>query len=112
MSAYASEIKGKSAEEILAHPNIRGGNDEDYYSYLRLAARVRTNQELMSELKKASEAQVQSTEHLRCALDTASSDSSRIARNVFRLTVVIGVAAICQAVAAGWPYLLWWLEHR
>jgi hypothetical protein len=113
VSTYESEIKGKSAEELLAHPLIRGGTDQDYYTYLRVAAQVRTNQELMEELKRAStahakaneqlvaelrtasEAQVQSTSRLIQALQQASSDSGRIAVYVFRLTFVIAIAAVC-----------------
>lgn len=73
-------VKDKSAEQILATPNydFTGPVGE----YLRVAAQVRANQELVS------------------ALTEASKGSDRLQRRVLSLTIVIAMAAIAQAVAA------------
>jgi hypothetical protein len=61
--------------------------------YLRVAAQVRTNQELAAALAKASD------------------DSGQLQRRIVILTVVIAGAAIAQVIATAWPYLVWWIRH-
>lgn len=60
---------------------------------LRIAAQVRTNQELTGALAKASD------------------DSGKIQYRIVMLTLVIAGAAIAQVVATAWPYLAWWIKH-
>jgi hypothetical protein len=89
--SYVSQVKDKTAEQILASSDCsyQGPIGE----YLRVAAQVRTNQELAAALAKASE------------------DSGKLQSRIVLLTVVIALAAIVQAVATAWPYLIWWIKH-
>ncbi len=50
---YNSPVRGKSAEQILADPECSYDGPIGYY--LRVAAQVRTNQELAEVLAKASD---------------------------------------------------------
>jgi hypothetical protein len=56
--------------------------------YLRIAAQVRSTQELLQELKKASAA------------------NTVFSTRVFWLTVALVLVGILQALAAAWPYLV------
>jgi hypothetical protein len=78
-SAYISRVKDRNAEEILA----TAGCDDDgrLGQYLRVAAQVRTNQELTK------------------ALAQASDDSGKVARRIIWLTVGLVVVALLQAAA-------------
>lgn len=83
-SLYNNYVKGKSAEEILAQAD--GGYPGSVGDYLTVAAQVRSNEDLISALKKA------------------SSDSDRTARKIVCLTVVLAVAAVLQCLATALPW--------
>jgi hypothetical protein len=88
---YVSQVKDKTAEQILATSDCTYEGPIGYY--LRVAAQVRTNQELAAALAKASD------------------DSGQLQRRIVILTVVIAGAAIAQVIATAWPYLVWWIRH-
>ena len=87
---YETYVKGKTAEQILARPETRS---TVYQSYLQVAAQVRSNQELIAELKKASH------------------DSDKTGRKIMWLTFALVATGIIQAVATGWNYLVWFFKH-
>lgn len=80
-TTYESFVKGKSAEQILEEGLTANSN---LAAYLQVAAQVRSNQELIAELKKA------------------STDSGRIANKVMWLTVALVAVGILQAVVVWW----------
>jgi hypothetical protein len=88
---YLSCVKGKTAEEILAQPRTSAS---DISTYLRVAAEIRSNQELIAELKQASE------------------DSGKAATKIAFLTWALVFAAILQAVVGAWPYASWWIRTK
>jgi hypothetical protein len=96
MNHYEERVKGRSAEELLltAGGGAGGAVQGPEGEYFRIAAQVRSTQELIEELKKA------------------SASNNAFSTRVFCLTVVLAVAAVVQAVATAWPYLMWWLKHR
>lgn len=77
-TTYATYVKGKSAEEILASTYFMNNN----MPYLLVAAQVRTNEALISELKKASD------------------DSGIMARRIGWLTLALVFVGIVQAFVA------------
>jgi hypothetical protein len=77
-------------EEILAAANL---GTSDTAGYLNVAAQVRSNEELIAALSKA------------------STDSANVACRIFWLTLVLAIAAFLQAIATVWPYLSWWWRH-
>jgi len=101
---HYDEVQGKSAEEILrtAGGTAAGGPvDGVVGEYYRLAAQVRSTQELIEALKKAS----------------ASSDA--LSTRVFRLncvlvwlTLALVFVGLSEALGTAWPYLAWWWQHR
>ena len=88
---YTNEVKDKSSEEILANPNCN--YDGPIGEFLRTAAQVRSLQELIKQLERA------------------SADSSELQCRLFWLTVVIALAGCGQALATAWPYLVPWLKR-
>src|SRR5258708_4382292 len=90
-SSYVSEVKDKTAEQILATSNCSYDGPIGYY--LRVAAQVRTNQELAAALAKASD------------------DSGKLQWRIVILTLVIAIAAIAQVMATAWPNLVRWVKH-
>jgi len=84
-------IKGKTAEEILATVDCSYAGPIG--EYLRIAAQVRTNQELTTVLTQA------------------STESGNLQKKIVVLTIVLALAAIGQAVATSWPYLSSWWKH-
>jgi hypothetical protein len=88
---YINEVKGKTAEEVLALADCASAGPKG--DYLRIAAQVRTNQELAGELR------------------TASRDSGKLQLRLIILTVVIAVAGMAQAVATAWPNLASWVNR-
>jgi len=91
MANYFTYVKGKNAEEILASA------DADYPGpvgeYLRVAAQVRSTQELVA------------------SLTTASTDSGKLGTKLLFLTGALILVGILQAIATEWPYLAWWWHH-
>jgi hypothetical protein len=88
---YVNQVKGKTAEQILATPDCN--YEGPIGQYLHIAAQVRTNQELAAAWQRASE------------------DSGKLQSRIVILTIVIALAAIAQAVATAWPYMVWWAKH-
>lgn len=88
---FYETIKGKTTEEILASNLAGEGNTRG--EYLRVAARVRSNQELIASLQKASD------------------DSSYLGKLIVILTCALVAVGLLQAVATAWPYLVWWRHH-
>lgn len=104
MLHYEDGVKGKSSEELLqtaggtASGGVVQGPEGEYY---RLAAQVRSTQELVEALK------------------TASASSDVLSRRVFRLncvlvwlTLALVAVGLCGALVTAWPYLAWWWQHR
>jgi hypothetical protein len=91
MSNYENTDKEKTADEILSSAgcDVSGALGE----YLRVAAQVRTSQELAADLRRA------------------SADSGKLQRRVMILTVVLVAASIVQAVATAWAHLAWWWNN-
>jgi hypothetical protein len=90
-NASYGTVKGKTAEEILAtadcsYPGPIG-------EYLRVAAQIRTNQELISALSKA------------------SADGGNLQSRIILLTIVLAVAAVLQFLATDWQNLVWACTH-
>jgi len=95
MGRYEECVKDRSAEQIL---QTAGGGSGGAWSgadgdYLRVAAQVRSTQELIGELKKA------------------SASNTVFSTRVFWLTVVLVAVGGVQALATAWPYLVPWLKH-
>jgi hypothetical protein len=88
---YLSCIKDKTAEEILANHRTSAS---DMSTYFRVAAEIRSNQELIVALTQASE------------------DSGKAASKIVTLTKVLALAAILQAIAIAWPYISWWIGTK
>ena len=84
---YETHIQGKTAEDILAHGDAADSNQSPY---LQAAAQIRSNQELINALTKASQ------------------DSTNIGRRIVWLTCVLVVAGLLQALATGWNKLASW----
>ena len=89
---YLDFVKGKTAEDILAHGG--GAITGPIGEYIRVAATVRTNQELIS------------------ALDRASADNTRLARRLVWLTAVLAIIGLAQTIAIAWPFLVYSLKHE
>jgi len=95
MGHYEERVKDRSAEQILQTAGggtsgaVVGADGE----YLRVAAQVRSTQELIDALKRASSA------------------NDIFSTRVFWLTIALVVVGAVQAVATAWPYLVWWLKH-
>jgi hypothetical protein len=89
MSSYDDYVRNKSAEGILENPSTAYG---DIGTYLRVAAQVRSTQELIAQLKQASE------------------DSKRTTSRIAYLTFALVVMGLAQSVATAWPYLVWWIK--
>jgi len=87
---YENYVKGKTAEEILA--TGAGAITGPIGEFIRVAAAVRTNQQLIS------------------ALDQASKESGKLGRKVVWLTAALVFVGLLQAIATGWPYLACWLH--
>jgi hypothetical protein len=49
---------------------------------------------------------------LTMALNRASEDSSRVANRIVWLTIGLVLVGLLQALAAAWPWLSWWWQHR
>lgn len=92
MSNYESSVKGRTAEQILANDQAWTTNHV-VSSYLQIAAQVRSNEELIAELKHA------------------SADSGRMSQRLVCLTGVLAIVGIAQAIATAWPYMAYWW-HR
>jgi len=95
MAHYEERVKGRSAEQILETAGGGSGGavvgaDGDY---LRVAAQVRSTQELIEERKKA------------------AASNTVFSKRVFWLTVALVVVGGVQALATAWPYLVWSLKH-
>ena len=91
MGHYEERVKGRTAEEIL---QTAGGGDGGAVlgadgDYLRVAAQVRSTQELIEELKKA------------------SASNKVFSTRLFWLTIALVVVAGVQVLATAWPYLVW-----
>src|ERR1700735_3260561 len=89
MGHYEERVKGRSAEQILQTAGGGSGGavvDADG-DYLRVAAQVRSTQELIEELKKA------------------SASNAVFSKRVLWLTVALVVVGVAQAIATAWPYL-------
>lgn len=84
-------VRGKTAEGVLAHDLTGESNARG--EYLRVAAQVRSNQELVESLKQASQ------------------DSGLVSRRIVYLTLALVAAGLLQAFATGWPYVVWWWHH-
>jgi len=95
MGHYEERIEGKSAEQILqtAAGGIGGVWQGPEGEYLRIAAQVRSTQELIEELKRA------------------SASNNAFSRRVFWLTFALVVVGGIEALATAWPYLMWWVKH-
>jgi hypothetical protein len=91
MATYDSYVKGKTAEQILSEQ--QAALDAPIATYLRLAAAVRSDQELIE------------------ALRLASDDSSKLTQKIVRLTWVLVGVGLLQAIAIGWHDLRWWVSH-
>ena len=97
---YVNEVQGETSENLLAKKNC--ADPGPIGEYLRTAAQVRSRQELIVELMRA------------------SADSGELQRRLFCLTRVIASIGLLQAIATAWPYLapwaktvVWpWLTHR
>lgn len=87
---YSTGVKGKTAEQILAQAE---SGHADLGAYLIAAAQVRSNEELIAALRQA------------------SSDSEKTANKIVYLTIALVIGALLQAIATGWPYLVWWHHH-
>jgi hypothetical protein len=103
MLHYEERIKGKSSEEILQTAggtawNVVQGPEGEYY---RLAAQVRSTQELTEALKNAS-----------ASSDVLSTRVFRLNGVLALLTLALVVVGLCGALATAWPYLAWWWQHR
>lgn len=104
MLHYEERIKGKSSEEILQSAGgaaAAGVLQDPEGAYYRTAAQVRSTQEFIEALKKAS----------------ASNDA--LSKRVYWLNVVLviltGALVVvggCAALATAWPYLAWYSGHR
>ncbi len=92
---YDEQVEGKSAEQILQ--TAGGGTGGPYQGpegeYLRIAAQVRSTQELIEELKKG------------------SASNNTLSKRVVRLTFALVVVGVIEALATAWPYLVWWVKH-
>lgn len=88
--SYA-KVQERTAEEILA--TVGSSTDGALGEYLRVAAQVRTNQELTSKL------------------DRASTDSGKLQHQIVVLTRVLAAAAVAQFLATDWQNLVWTLNH-
>jgi hypothetical protein len=90
-SFYEQYVKGKNSEQLLdasaggSHP-VQSVHGE----YFRISAQVRSTQELMA------------------SLDRASTDNGKLGSKVLWLTVALVCVGSLQAVAAAWPYLADW----
>ena len=82
-TTYSEFVKGKTAEEILANDAAPCdvGNESRISGYLQVAAVVRSNQDLIAELKKASK------------------DSGRLTLCIVGLTAALVVVGLAQAAA-------------
>lgn len=87
---YSKWVSGKTSEEILQAPvaSQGAGGVHDWTPYVRIAAQVRSNQELVSALRRAAEESSKS-----------EAASAKVARSVAWLTGVIAVAAVLQSAA-------------
>lgn len=104
MGHYEERVKGKSSEEILqtAGGTAAGGvfpNPEG--EYFRMAAQVRSTQELIDALKKAS-----------ASNDALARRVLGLNRALVWLTFALVVVGSCGALATAWPYLASWWQHR
>ena len=88
---YEDHVRNKTAEQILAQYSAADSNQSPY---LQVAAQIRSNQELIAALTKA------------------SADSGTTALKIVWLTRALVGAAILQAVAPGWDHLAWWMTHE
>jgi hypothetical protein len=88
---YENYIRGKSAEEILA--TGAGAITGPIGDFIRVSAAVRTNQELIT------------------ALNRASRESGQLANRVVLLTGALVAVGVLQAVATGWPYITAYWKH-
>lgn len=99
MSNYKVFVEGKTAEEILASDRAWTAGDQ-VTSYLQVAAQVRSNQELIAELKRA------------------SANSDIVSRRIViltgwlaALTGVLALVGLAQVIATAWPYLAYWWHN-
>jgi hypothetical protein len=83
---YEQFIKGKTAEEILATGG--GAITGPIGEFVRVGAAVRTNQELIDALTKA------------------SSESGRVAERLVWLTAALVAVGALQAVVTAFPYFI------
>jgi len=104
MLHYEERVKGKSSEELLqtaggtASGGVVQGPEGEYY---RLAAQVRSTQELIEALKNASASSAVLSERV-----------FRLNRVLVWLTLALVGVGLCEALATAWPYLAWWWQHR
>lgn len=104
MLHYDEHVHGKSAEEILQTAGgtaATGPVDGVAGEYYRLAAQVRSTQELIAALKNAS-----------ASSDALSKRVLSLNRVLVWLTLALVVVGLCGALATAWPYLAWWWQHR
>jgi hypothetical protein len=95
-SFYDDYVKNKTAEQILSFAGEgQAGKPLDYNEgqYIRIAAQVRSNGELIAELKRA------------------SASNEKVAVRLVYLTGVLVSVGVLQFIAIAWPYLSWWFEH-
>jgi hypothetical protein len=83
---YEKNVKGKSAEEILA--TGAGAIPGPLGEFARVSAAVRTNEELIT------------------ALTRASAESGMLAKRVVWLTGALVLVGFMQAIATAWPYIV------
>lgn len=90
MGQYEERVKHHTAEQILqeAGGGASGAVDSAVGEYLRVAAQVRSTQELITELKNASES------------------NSKFSRRVVWLTCFLVITGLLQVAAIALPYLV------
>ena len=87
---YEKHVEGKTSEEILADTlAAQGEGASGWAPYVRVAAEVRSNQELVKALKQVA-----------AETGEVAKKSASVATRVSQLTWVLAGAAIIQAVTA------------
>jgi hypothetical protein len=78
----------------------------------RLHHAVVTASEIMAETQKQIAAAAEKTQAESLKIQqTLNSESLKIQRKLAWLTVVLALAGFSQAIAAGWPYISWFLAQ-
>ena len=109
MGPYDVNVKNKTSDEILA--NYDSILDVPIGQYLRVAAQVRSTQELVSSQTQSTHELVGSVATLVSSLNQASKDSGTLGRKIVWLTCALVAVGVGQIMATAWPYLAWWWHH-